>query len=117
MLNAILLVGLLSKLVGPRTTRATAEYVLHGHVVSATEPIAIVPANTRWHIRMAEFIAVIYVWATMIIDILSCSFNAIVKALALYIAELLGRLIPSARPRSLSISGRRTLRRSIVLRN
>jgi hypothetical protein len=65
---------------------------------------------------MTKLVTVIYIGAAMIINVFPSPFDTIVKTLALDIAKLLRRLIPSTGSRTLCITLGRTLRRTIVLR-
>src|SRR5580658_2204058 len=66
--------------------------MLHGHLVPAAESIPIVLAHICRNMRMVELIAVGRIRRTMIREILARPFDAVVKSLALILAELRRRL-------------------------
>jgi len=82
-------------LVGPWSA-ATIQDVLNSHIVSATEGITVVSANISGDVRVTEFVTVVDVGTPVILNIFSRAFNAIVKALSLELAVLLGWGVPSA---------------------
>jgi len=45
---------------------------------------------------MTKFLPIVYIRWTVVVEVLSCAFDTIVKALALNLAELSGRGVPSA---------------------
>jgi hypothetical protein len=65
-------------------------------LISATEGIAVSPSHFAWDIWMTIFVAIVDVGATMVPQILSSAFNAIVKAAALNVVKLSWRAIPIA---------------------
>lgn len=73
---------------------ASFHQVRNGLLVSATKCITVSLSHVVWDIWMTVFIAVINVGATMILDILSRSFDPIVKATALNVVEFSGWGIP-----------------------
>jgi hypothetical protein len=81
-------------------------------IVAAAEPVAIVRTGTGRNMRVTIFIAVIHVRMAMIIVVLAGSFNTVMIALALNIAEFLRRCIPATVV--LTVAGRRPLGRSIL---
>ena len=85
--------------------------MLHAHVVAATERIAIIMPRVPGNIRVAKFIPVVRIRASMILDILVRPFDPVMETLPLDIAVLTRRLIPSIT--TLSIA--RTLRWTILL--
>jgi hypothetical protein len=70
--------------------------MVHGGFVAATETLAIVSAGTSRNVRMTIFIAVIDVRSAVVVVILAGAFDSIVKALALYVAKLLRRIVPGS---------------------
>jgi len=82
-------------LVGPWSA-ATIQDVLDSHVVSPTEGITVVSANISGNVRMTVLVAVVNVGAAVILNIFSRPVNAVVKALPLELAVLLGWGVPSA---------------------
>jgi hypothetical protein len=72
--------------------------VRHAGFVSAAEALAIVSAFAARHMGMTILITVIYIWSAMILVVFTRPLNAIVEALALDIAELLRRNVPTSWP-------------------
>jgi hypothetical protein len=70
--------------------------VIHRRVVAAAEALAVVPARVARNMGMTVFVAILYVRPAMMVEVLASTFDAIVEALALDVAELLRRRIPAA---------------------
>jgi hypothetical protein len=85
--------------------------VAHGRIVAAAEAFAVIPSRIVRNVGMAVFVAVLYIRPAMVVVVLASTFDAIMEALALNVAELLRRRIPAALVLSVSVSrGRRSLR-------
>ena len=83
----------------------------YANVVAATEPVTIVAAEGALYMRMPEFIAVIYVRSTMIVEIFASAFYPVVKTLALHLLEFGRWRVPSSAGTILVGTRRRTLLR------
>jgi hypothetical protein len=83
--------------------------VVHGRIVAAAEAFAVIPSRVVGNVGVAVFVAVLYIRAAMVVVVLAGTFDAIMEALALNVAELLRRRIPAALILSIS-RGRRSLR-------
>ena len=70
-------------------------HVIHGAAISFTEAFAEVLASFSFNWRMLVHFMVIGVGVTMLADILSCGFYALVKTALLYIAIIRRGLVPT----------------------
>ena len=70
--------------------------MIHRYFVAATETVTVVGLGTVWNMRMTKLIAVVDIWSAVIVVVLACAFNAVVKTLALDVAKLLRRTVPRA---------------------
>lgn len=72
-----------------------AVQVLDTLLIAAPESLAISPALILRHTRVAILIAIVYVGLAMIVEVLVCALDSIVKSLALNFLVPRGRHIPS----------------------
>jgi hypothetical protein len=73
----------------------TVHQVLHRGVVAATKSFTIVCTRAAFYVRVTILIAIVYVRPTMIVEVLPCSFDAIMITLTLNVLELLRRSVPA----------------------
>jgi hypothetical protein len=71
-------------------------HVVHRHFIAATETLSIVGLGAVRHMGMTIFVAIVDVRSAVIVVVFPGAFDSIVKALALYVAELLWGSIPGA---------------------
>ena len=67
-----------------------------GSFITASKTVTVVRARAAGYVRMPVLIAVIDIWSAVVVEVLACSFNAIMETLTLDIAELLGWNIPAS---------------------
>jgi hypothetical protein len=84
-----------------------ARHMRHGLLVSAAKGLLVIPSHFARHIRMTILIAVVDVWPAVIVNILSRTFNSIVKTPALNVVELSWRSFPVVPVSILTIPRRR----------
>jgi len=73
---------------------STVHHVIHRYFVATTKTIAVVGLGAVWNMGMTILIAVIDVGPAMIVVVLTCAFDTIMKTLALDVAKLLRRTVP-----------------------
>src|ERR1700759_964508 len=78
----------------------------HCSFIAATEAFTIVVPCARRDVRMTVLITVVYVGPAVIVEVFTCSLDAVVVALALNVAELLGRNVPTSWSLSVGRCGR-----------
>ena len=73
---------------------STVHHVIHCYFVATAKTIAVISLGAVWNMRMTILIAIIDVRSAMIVVILACAFDTIMKTLALDVAKLLRRIVP-----------------------
>lgn len=68
----------------------------HGAFVAAAESFAIGIALIAWDVGMTKGVMIVGIGVAMMIGVVMRGFNAVVEALALYIAKLIRGGVPSA---------------------
>jgi hypothetical protein len=69
--------------------------VTHGRVITPAESFTVIVPGAGRYVGMTILFPVVYVRGTVVVKVLSRTFNSIVKALALNLAEFSGRGVPS----------------------
>jgi hypothetical protein len=73
-----------------------SDKVSHADVIATAKAIAVRVPLVAWSMRMTVLIAVIHVWAAVVVEILVRAFDSIVEPLALDLLHFLRWRIPSA---------------------
>jgi hypothetical protein len=84
--------------------------VIDANLVSAAKCLAIVVPKCARHAGVTVFLAVVYVWRTMVSKVLSGSLNAVVEAATLDFLKFRGRRFPGLGPTLTLVSRRWALR-------
>ena len=70
--------------------------MVHGCLIAVPETFTVIFASAGRYMRMPILIAIVYVRGAMMIEVPTSAFNAVVKTLALNVAEFGWRRIPTA---------------------
>lgn len=84
-------------------------------VVAAAEAFPVVAAEGALYIRMAKLVSIVDVGATVIVEVLTSAFDAIMEPSTLNLLKLGWRSIPSAAWTILVCAGRRWRRTRLIL--
>jgi hypothetical protein len=69
--------------------------VVHGHVVATAETFTVVFSSAGRDVGMTILIPIVHIWSAVVIEVLACALDSIVKTLALNLTKLPGRGIPT----------------------
>jgi hypothetical protein len=69
--------------------------VLDAKLVSAPKRLAVVVPQLRRNLRMPELLAIVHIRPAMVVEVMSCAFDARMKSLPLNLSILTRRHIPA----------------------
>jgi hypothetical protein len=72
-----------------------AHHVIDSELIAAAEAFAIILAQFARDTRVTKLVAIVRVWAAVVLHVLAGSVHAVLKATALDLAELVGNCIPA----------------------
>jgi hypothetical protein len=73
-----------------------AHHVRYGDVVAAAKAVTVGSAVVAGNRRMTVLVTVVYVRPAAVVEVLACAFNAVMKAPALHVLQILRWRIPPA---------------------